>query len=256
MLYRTAILIYAAAAYCVAMASIACIAGFLQGFGVPKGINDGSAGAFWPSVFIDIGLVWVFGLHHSATARTSFKRLWKRFLPPEMERATYLYMTAVITVALIHFWQPIPVLIWQIDTPMLHWAIISAYLLVLAAMFSATFPIGHFAFFGLAPAWQKFAGRKPEPASFTTRWLYAFVRHPISLGWMVLPWLTPALSVGQLCFALATACYVLAATVFEEADLSAELGKTYEAYRQRVPAFLPFARRRPDAPARHQGSLR
>jgi len=256
MLYRIGILIYAAGAYCVAMASIGLIAGFLQDFGVPKGINDGSAGALWPSVLIDIGLVWAFGLHHSVTARASFKRLWKRYFPPELERATYLYMTAILTLAVVYFWRPIPDLIWQIDHPLLYWSIISTYLLVLAAMFSATFPIGHFAFFGLAPAWHVFAGRKPEPAGFTTRWLYAVVRHPISLGWMVLPWLTPAFSLGQLCFALATASYVIVATAFEEADLSAELGKTYEAYRERVPAFLPFRRRRTAAPAHHERSLR
>jgi protein-S-isoprenylcysteine O-methyltransferase Ste14 len=60
---------------------------------------------------------------------------------------------------------------------------------------------------------------------------------------MIVPWLTPHMTIGQLVFALGTAVYVLVATAFEEADLIAELGETYRKYRRHVPAFLPLRRR-------------
>ncbi len=44
MLSRVAILIYAAAAYLLAVANSAYFVGFLQNFHVPKGINDGIPG--------------------------------------------------------------------------------------------------------------------------------------------------------------------------------------------------------------------
>jgi methanethiol S-methyltransferase len=68
------------------------------------------------------------------------------------------------------------------------------------------------------------------------------VRHPISLGWMLAPWVTPHLTVGQLVFAICATAYVLAATSFEEADLIEALGDRYRTYRAEVPAFLPRLR--------------
>jgi hypothetical protein len=86
------------------MANTACVVGFRADFGVPKGINDGAPGALWPPVALDLGLIWLFGLHHSATARRWFKERWTRIVPPALERATYLCMTALATALLVTFW--------------------------------------------------------------------------------------------------------------------------------------------------------
>jgi protein-S-isoprenylcysteine O-methyltransferase Ste14 len=239
MVRKSFILLYAGGAYLLAMANIAYIVGFLADFGVPKGVNDGTPGPLWPSVALNLGLIWLFGLHHSATARRWFKAHWTRIVPPALERATYLYMTALATALLVIFWTPIPVMVWSVETPVVYWSIWVAFLAVWAMMFSATFHFGHFGFFGLAQAWARVKGRPPEGGSFCARWLYGIVRHPISLGWMLTPWLTPHMTVGQITFAVGTAVYVLVATVFEERDLVEELGDRYRSYRARVPAFLP-----------------
>lgn len=239
MLRKSLILVYAAGAYLLAMANIAYIVGFLADFGVPKGINDGTPGAVWPSVAVNLGLIWLFGLHHSATARRWFKARWTRIVSPALERATYLYMTAGATALLVTLWTPVPVTVWSVGTPAASWAIWAAYLSVWAMMFSATFHFGHFGFFGLAQAWARIAGRPQAEAPFCARWLYGIVRHPISLGWMLTPWLTPHMTLGQITFAVGASIYVLVATVFEERDLIAELGDRYRSYRRQVPAFLP-----------------
>lgn len=239
MFRKPLILLYAGGAYLLAMANIAYFVGFLADFGVPKGINDGTPGALWPSGALNLGLIWLFGLHHSATARRWFKARWTRIVPPALERATYLYMTALATALLVTFWTPIPITVWSVETPAAYWSIWAACLSVWAMMFSATFHFGHLGFFGLAQAWARVVGRPQTGGSFCARWLYGIVRHPISLGWMLVPWLTPHMTVGQITFALGTAIYVLLATVFEERDLVAELGDRYRAYRAQVPAFIP-----------------
>ena len=251
MFRKSLILLYAGGAYLLAMANIAYIVGFLADFGVPKGINDGTPGAIWPSVALNLGLIWLFGLHHSATARRWFKARWTRIVPPALERATYLYMTALSTALLVTFWTPIPITVWSVEDPGAYWSVWAAYLAVWAMMFSATFHFGHFGFFGLAQAWDRVAGRPDTGGAFCARWLYGIIRHPISLGWMLAPWLTPHMTVGQIVFAVGTAVYVLLATPFEEHDLMAELGDRYRAYRVRVPAFVPrFTRRHLEAAAR------
>lgn len=244
MVSKTFSMTYAGIAYVLALANIAYIVGFLADFGVPKGINDGVPGALWPSVAVNLGLILLFGLHHSATARRWFKARWTRIVPPSLERATYLYMTALATALLVVLWRPIPITVWQIETSVTYWTIWAIYLAVWGMMFSATFHFGHFGFFGLAQAWSRVTGAGSAETSFCARWLYGIVRHPISLGWMLTPWLTPHMTVGQIVFAIGATIYVLVATVFEERDLVAELGDTYRRYRREVPAFLPRIRSR------------
>lgn len=232
-------LVYAVGAYIVGLATIAYIVGFLADVGAPKGIGDGDVAPLWTAAAINIALVFGFGLHHSITARTAFKRWWTKIIPAPIERATYLYMTAAMTALLVIFWQPIPITIWSIEPLWAQGAIYALYLSVWLMMFAATFHFGHFGFFGLAQVWAKLRNAPPKSANMSARYLYALVRHPISLGWMITPWITPHLTVGHAVFAFATFIYILAATPFEEADLIDELGDDYREYKKRVPAFFP-----------------
>lgn len=238
-------LLLAGAAYLLAMANLGYLIGFIADVGVPKGIaGPPSTLGLWQAVAIDAMLVFAFGLHHSVTARSSFKRWWTRVVPAHLERATYLCMTAVMSALLIVAWQPIPITVWHVDAAWARGLIWAAYASVWLLMFAATFHFGHLGFFGLAQVLDRLRDRPPAPPRFSARWLYALVRHPISLGWMLAPWLVPHLTVGHVVFAFATLLYVLCATRFEEADLLAQLGERYRAYRQRVPAFLPWPRPR------------
>jgi protein-S-isoprenylcysteine O-methyltransferase Ste14 len=234
-----AIMAYAAFAFLVAMINLAYIVGFLGDFGVPKGINDGPDSPVWLALIIDAGLVALFGLQHSTTARRRFKAWWTRYVPPSIERATYLYMTAGMTIVLVTLWRPIPVTIWRVDQPTLAGVIVTCYLAVWLLMYASTFHFGHLSFFGLQQALDRFRQRPSGSTTFTARYLYALVRHPISLGWMLTPWLTPHMTLGQLTFAISITTYVLIATRFEESDLIDELGERYLEYRKQVPAFIP-----------------
>lgn len=240
MIRKSLMLIYALSAYILAIASLVYIMGFLADFGVPKGLSDGETISLWNAIPFDAGLVGLFGLHHSITARTSFKRWWTKIIPAPIERATYLYMTVIMTVVLVIFWQPIPITIWRVQSDLAAGLIYAAYLAIWTMMGAATFHFGHFSFFGLVQAWQDFRHTPPNPSNMTIRYLYALVRHPISLGWMVAPLVMPHLTVGHIVFAGATFVYIMMATRFEEADLIGDLGDSYRDYRNRVPAFLPF----------------
>ncbi|MCH9695501.1 MAG: isoprenylcysteine carboxylmethyltransferase family protein [Gammaproteobacteria bacterium] len=235
-------LFYSAIGYLLGLASLAYLAGFLIDFGVPKGINDGNVQPFWISVLIDTSLVLGFGLHHSLTARSSFKRWWTQWIPEPIERATYVYMTAVVTFIVVFFWQPIPVTIWQVENQAGSILVLTVYVAIWLMMSAATFHFGHFGFFGLRQAWDRYLDRSAASVPFTARYLYSLVRHPISLGWMLMPWFAPHMTVGQLVWALTVTCYVLIATKYEEADLVREIGDDYLKYRAEVPTFVPGTR--------------
>lgn len=144
---------------------------------------------------------------------------------------------------LVVFWRPISIEIWNVDNSILAGAIRAAYFAVWGMMVAATFHFGHFGFFGLTQVWKHVRDKQMQSPGMTARYLYALMRHPISLGWMVAPWLTPHLTAGHVVFAVAAFIYIMAATPFEEADLIEELGDEYREYRKRTPAFIPGAKR-------------
>ena len=239
MIIRAAYLFYGVGAYALALASITYLVGFLASAGVPKGINDGTLSSPWLAVAIDATLITLFGLHHSVTARKWFKAKWIRIIPPALERSTYLYMTSAIVALLVLLWRPIPITLWQVENTVGVTTLTVIYMATWCMMFGATFHFGHFSFFGLRQILNRISDTNLNKTSFAARYLYSLVRHPISLGWMLTPWITPHMTVGLLVWAVCVACYVLIATRFEEADLVEELGEDYVNYRTAVPAFIP-----------------
>lgn len=176
-------------------------------------------------------------------ARSYFKERVATVVAPHMERATYLYATGIMTAGLILFWRPIPIVLWQATTPQMIAFSAMAFLVVVAVMLAAIHQIGHFRFFGLAQAWSYLRGRRLPDVPLVARGLYGLSRHPISICWILLPWITPQMTVSRLIFCLSLVIYILVATRYEENDLMLELGDSYRVYSQRVPRFLPFFRR-------------
>jgi protein-S-isoprenylcysteine O-methyltransferase Ste14 len=117
-----------------------------------------------------------------------------------------------------------------------------------ALLLYATFLINHFNLFGLRQVWLFATGRPYTGLRFQAPWLYRQVRHPLYVGWLMIFWATPTMTVAHLVFAVMTTAYILVAIQFEERDLVA-LHPEYAEYRRRVPMLLPIGggRREPEA---------
>jgi methanethiol S-methyltransferase len=72
------------------------------------------------------------------------------------------------------------------------------------------------------------AGEERPP--LVARGGYGFVRHPIYLGWMLMVWGAPVMSLSRLTFASVSTLYLLLAIPFEERSLRARFGAAYDAY--------------------------
>ncbi|WP_439620901.1 methyltransferase family protein [Hyphomonas sp.] len=232
--------LYATASYTVGMASILYLCGFMLNLLVPKGIDTGTPGPLVQSILVNITLLSAFLVPHSVMARPGFKKWWTTIVPERLERATYIFFSGATLSITLWFWQPIPVILFTLDAGLASVAAYTIYAFGWAMIVISTFSLDHFSFFGLRQAWETFTGALPKQEGLSESWFYAIVRHPISVGWMLVVLSTPVMTIGHLLFATGMVAYIFIVTPFEERDIEAVLGEDYRDYRRRVRAFLPL----------------
>jgi protein-S-isoprenylcysteine O-methyltransferase Ste14 len=237
-------LIYGLVAYLIFLATFLYTAAFVGDFLVPTQL-DGPlrGGSVGRAIAIDVGLILVFGLQHSVMARKGFKERWTQVIPWAIERSTYVLAASLALLLLFWQWRPLGMDIWNVQDRAGVAVIHVLYGLGLATALAATCYINHFDLFGLRQVWLPLIGKPYTPVSLRTPMPYRIVRHPLYLGFLIVFWSTPHMTLAHLLFALGTTGYVLIAIQLEERDLVAEHGAAYEVYRRSVPMLLPFGRR-------------
>jgi protein-S-isoprenylcysteine O-methyltransferase Ste14 len=238
---------YGTIAYLAFLGVFSYTIGFLANWGVPKGVDDGTAGPVWAAVLIDAGLLGLFAVQHSVMARPWFKRWWTRFVPQVIERSTFVLAASAVIGALLWLWQPLPGMVWSVSgwPRALLWLL---YGLGWAVLVLSTFLIGRFDLFGLRQVLARAREKTYAEPGFRQPLFYRLVRHPIMVGFLIAFWATPDMSVGRLLFAVAGTGYIVIGVRFEEHDLRRQLGEPYERYAEQVPRFIP----RPRALAKQQ----
>jgi methanethiol S-methyltransferase len=255
MLARLLIMVYAIVSYVIFLISFVYALGFVDNYHfVPKSIDDGAARGLTETLVVDLLLLGLFAVQHSIMARPAFKQWWARIFPVACQRSTYVLLSSLILLLLFWQWRPIPTPVWQI-AGIAAWVPIGVYWLGWLIVLASTFMIDHFDLSGLRQAYVALRGAETSGQSFKTPLLYKVVRHPLMLGFLLAIWATPAMSAGHLLFAIMSTAYILVGLQFEERDLIAEFGTTYQQYRQRVPMLLPrfFAHNRAHRAIRQRG---
>jgi len=212
--------------------------GFILDFGVSKTINAGPVGALGASLLIDLALIGLFGLQHSAMARQGFKRWWTRIVPEPIERSTYVLASSIVLAVVMLLWRPMPRVVWEVEGffRYLIWGLNGAGWLLLAL---ASVQINARHLMGLQQVTDYLKGRPPAHPEFQTPGLYRYVRHPLMTGFIIAFWALPTMTLGQLVFAAGMTAYILIGLAYEEQDLIRYFGERYRAYRKRVPALFP-----------------
>jgi len=239
MLRRIIAFLYGVVCYVAFLATFLYAIGFIGNFGVPKSIDSGPHRSFTYALAVNAALLGLFAVQHSVMARQWFKQAWTRVVPAPVERSTYVLFSSVALLVLFWTWEPMGGVIWSVENSAGQVVVQALYAVGWLIVLVATFLINHFDLFGLRQVWLHLRGIPYEPLRFRTPGLYQIVRHPLYVGWLLVFWSAPLMTVAHLVFAIATTAYILLAIQFEERDLVRSHAE-YAEYRRRVPMILPL----------------
>jgi methanethiol S-methyltransferase len=249
---KTLSVLYGVSAYVLFLGAFLYLMAFTLNL-IPNGVSGPASFPPVAAAMINVALILLFGLQHSIMARPGFKRWWTRFVPPHLERSTFVVIASGFVLLIVVAWQPIDGVLWEATgTPM-----IVLYALSVAGWLTVpvtSFLTDHFHLFGLRQVFEYAMGRKASPPVFKETAVYKKVRHPMMLGFLVGFWFTPLMTASHAMFAGLMTLYILAGIYFEERTLVHEHGNAYLDYQARVPKLIPIpgAAAPPPAPrARH-----
>ena len=184
---------------------------------------------------LDVGLFGVFATHHSLMARSGAKRWLARYIPPEIERATYVWVASVLLIGTCLLWRDLPGTVYTLTGWARGIGIASqaAGLLVIAMAVSVLDPLE------LAGVRQLLLSRRAAnvgdgPNPLRIRGPYRWLRHPIYFGWVLAVFGAPDMSTTRLAFAGISTAYVVIAVPWEERSMAETFGDAYQRYTQQV----------------------
>jgi protein-S-isoprenylcysteine O-methyltransferase Ste14 len=238
-MFRTGIFIYGVVCYALFLVVFIYGIGFIGGFLTPTSLDGSPDRPLMVALAVDLALLGLFAVQHSGMARPAFKGWWTRFVPASAERSTYVLLSSLALVALFGIWEPIGGEIWRVAAGVWRDVVIGLYLFGWLLLLYTTFLIDHFDLFGLKQVWRLLVGASYREPQFHTPSLYKVVRHPLYIGWLIIFWAAPVMTVAHLIFALGTTAYILIAIQLEERDLVTAFGSDYVAYRRNTPMLIP-----------------
>ncbi len=246
-MHRWICFLFGIAAYAFGMGSLVLFILFVGGWtklpgGVelPWHIDTQSHGPIGSALLVNFALVALFGIQHSIMARPGFKRVWTRIIPRAIERSCYCVATGAVICLLVVFWQPMAGAVWSFESSLLRIALTSLQIIGWSLVVASSFMINHFELFGLQQTYYRFVNREEPEPTFTVRYFYRFVRHPLQLGVLIGIWATPHMSTAHMLLSAMMTAYIIIGLCFEERDLVDSLGQDYEQYRSRVNMLWPI----------------
>lgn len=191
---------------------------------------------------IDLTMMILFGLQHSLMARQSFKKVWTRLIPPELERPTYVLFSGLFLFWVVALWSPVFPPLYDLSGTLPGYLLLGMAGLGYVVLLWGAQATDALDLIGIRSI-QRILRREAPPkeiAPLVTHGLYRYSRHPLYLGMVMIFWFTPAMTPDHFLFASVMTLYIQIGITFEEKDLHRVYGKAYAEYCAKTAPLIPF----------------
>jgi protein-S-isoprenylcysteine O-methyltransferase Ste14 len=187
-------------------------------------------------------LLFQFPLAHSllltSRGRSILKHLAPKGLGGDLSTTTYVIIAALQVLAFFLLWSPSGTIWWQAEGVLLM-ILCCIYALAWLALFKAIIDAGFALQVGLL-GWHAVAkGIAVRYPPMPQSGLFRFCRQPIYVSFAATLWTVPTWTPDQLAVASVLTLYCLIGPLFKEARFKSRFGDQFEAYRRRVPYWIP-----------------
>jgi len=236
-------LLYGAACH-----GIFALAGLAMVWGLFTGLTQTFGAVPWPwAALANAALLAQFPLGHSFLLTDRGRRWLSRLAPAPhggtLATTTYATIASVQLLALFTLWTPSGAVVWQAEG-WAFWAMSTLYAASWGLLTKASFDAGPEVQSGFL-GWAALArGRRPRFPPMPTTGLFRIVRQPIYVSFALVLWTPPTWTLDQLALAAVYTAYCVLAPRLKERRFERLFGADFEAYRARVPYWLPWPRPR------------
>ena len=211
-------------------------------FGMSRSL--GSLTGAW-RVAANLLLLLQFPLAHSLLLTSRGRKMLRHLAPQgmggDLATTTYVTIAALQVLALFLLWSPGGTIWWQAEGALLV-ILCCAYALAWLALFKSIVDAGFALQVGLL-GWHAVAkGVAVRYPPMPQGGLFRFSRQPIYVSFAATLWTVPTWTPDQLAVASVLTLYCLIGPLFKEARFKSRFGDQFEAYRRRVPYWIPQLR--------------
>ena len=236
-------LLYGAACHGIfALAGLAMLVGLYTGLQMGFGRLEGG----W-AIAANAALALQFPLAHSALLTDRGRHVLARLAPAPhgvtLATTTYATIASLQLLALFTLWSPSGILLWRAEG-WAFWAMTAAFAASWGLLTKASFDAGPEVQSG-ALGWNALArGVRPTFPPMPVTGLFRVVRQPIYVSFALVLWTSPVWTLDLVALATAYTAYCVIAPRWKERRFERLFGAKFDAYRARVPYWLPLPRRR------------
>lgn len=211
------------ALFVASLVSFAVVYGIVLGH--PPSVNAVPTGL---AIGIDVAMFTVFALHHSAMARSGAKAWITEVIPATLERSVYVWIASALFLGVTWMWVPVPGMAWEL-TGSWQWLGRAAQLVGLWMIARTAGILDPLELAGI----RQLHGRL-KPVEFKATGPFGLVRHPIYLGWILMVFGSPTMTMSRLVMAVVSSTYLVIAIPWEEGSLIESFGDRYREYQRKV----------------------
>ncbi|MBC8370453.1 MAG: hypothetical protein H8E25_10665 [Planctomycetes bacterium] len=187
----------------------------------------------------DLSLLVLFIASHTFFARGIGRKLLNKPFGPEAERPLYVFITGCTLFLMVSCWQSCGPLLYTASAGVLATVLAVTQLIGFGLVVWGAVVVGAAGLAALPHLRALESGRSTPKQQFVALPPYSFIRQPINLGFLLMLWAMPEVSLDRLLLCVVLTIWIVLVAPIEERDAELSFGDGYTRYKEKTPRWLP-----------------